>query len=1134
MAVSVEAGGKAVAGEMEASAAPEKTIARPAPLEVAAGALADVLVRATELEACTEVAATNAESKVATRKIVAKTMADERKAMSIGDDGTANEAVPKQLAKTIAEGKQAEAVPKETIADAPMNQQRQEARPVSEAASVLAESVATPAHTVPPAATLPLEGANLENDLAGTRAPAEGTAEERSGDVATTSAGAKAENVAGAKDGSYEMEWIGAAEDAAGKTAPLEFAIGTSEEKAAGKGVAEEVFVEGAAAEVAFKRLATETKANVATVDIKTKADAEKVALKTAALGLHVDVSAEEEAAKAAAEEAIAEAAATQAAAEAVDVEAGGKAVAGEMDANAALKEPISKTAPLEIAGGAPADVFVRAIELEASAEVAATDAEGKVATKDAVAKSMMDEAKAMSIGGNGTANEAVPKEIAKRVAEGKKAETAPKETIANAAMSEQRQARPVSEAASVPAQTATTPAGTRQLLPEGLAPRPDDAAAPLLRPGASARLRGLRARPELNGEHVRLETYDEIKGRWKVARACGSLLNVRISKLEPCSQAHLDEKPTLSAGGRRRGEDEEEEPLFLQPGARVRVVGLKWRSDLNGQQGTVVEFAKSDGRWKVWIEGAPRTLMMLAANLVLEGMCDGSGDGVVATATSSAAGAARSDDTAQQFDADLVLHCWREKVAMVPACDACFALEHFVHRADFSLVEQEAVYFAGWLAKCIVAGHPTNTDLLRAAHASTAPPWRMTGIGEALFVAFEAGLCCFDVAQLVEFAGACATSQQVDAQLFGAIGNEVKRRAEILTPLDIEGVVAAFAHAELVHTSMARALASVYERSVGDLALEAHTLPCISRALLCMGPGTTVDVGSQLAQAATRHAAALSIDELLDVAASLTAARGDCEYHGLRALSDAATKQINCGADGTCLVNLGTAIELVDLFPWHRPLLGGKVSAAARRTHELICEGGVEAARSELRVDCLGTVGSRCFLRRLGVRRPSVELITRVRSFADAVHAATTESKEIMPCFAAPTCAFICVEYALSKLSDGCSVQGGFARGGAKWTDRSHRRLRGTTTVVHACLATQLLEEISSAAKAALLAPEELPRPGIAAAAASAVTGSICLYATGGPPDLTALAAVLEFRAQFPEVVCFVGHAGEDQSPNF
>merc|ERR1740129_695369 len=69
------------------------------------------------------------------------------------------------------------------------------------------------------------------------------------------------------------------------------------------------------------------------------------------------------------------------------------------------------------------------------------------------------------------------------------------------------------------------------------------------LRPGASARLQGLRSRPELNGEIVQLQAYNDIKERRSVATVFGTLLNVRISNLEPCDQVHVEKRPTLSTG---------------------------------------------------------------------------------------------------------------------------------------------------------------------------------------------------------------------------------------------------------------------------------------------------------------------------------------------------------------------------------------------------------------------------------------------------------------------------------------------------------------------------------------------------------------------------------------------------------
>jgi len=100
------------------------------------------------------------------------------------------------------------------------------------------------------------------------------------------------------------------------------------------------------------------------------------------------------------------------------------------------------------------------------------------------------------------------------------------------------------------------------------------------IEPGMRVRVKGLQARPDLNGCLGSVVEWDAGEGRWKVLMDDGSGLMLRASNLEV----------TLAASSTG--------PLV--PGQRVRVAGLQARPELNGREGTVVEWDEDEARWKV------------------------------------------------------------------------------------------------------------------------------------------------------------------------------------------------------------------------------------------------------------------------------------------------------------------------------------------------------------------------------------------------------------------------------------------------------------------------------------------------------------------------------------------------------
>jgi len=119
------------------------------------------------------------------------------------------------------------------------------------------------------------------------------------------------------------------------------------------------------------------------------------------------------------------------------------------------------------------------------------------------------------------------------------------------------------------------------------------------LRVGASVRLVGLQAAPELNGKLATCVSWSAQRGRWLVRIEGGEEKNVKAQNLE------LRGTPTLSVG------------------ASVRISGLIASPELNGSQGCCVRWDGAKGRWLVRLrEGLEKLLR--PENLKLEACPNG------------------------------------------------------------------------------------------------------------------------------------------------------------------------------------------------------------------------------------------------------------------------------------------------------------------------------------------------------------------------------------------------------------------------------------------------------------------------------------------------------------------------------
>ncbi|CAE8656835.1 unnamed protein product [Polarella glacialis] len=138
---------------------------------------------------------------------------------------------------------------------------------------------------------------------------------------------------------------------------------------------------------------------------------------------------------------------------------------------------------------------------------------------------------------------------------------------------------------------------------PERRAPQQDSG----ILPGMHVRIHGLKARPELNGTEGTVVEWDDVEERWKVQSDSGAGLMLRAANLEPCVTL-----PAVPSSPVRRVPQQDSGIL---PGMHVRIHGLKARPELNGTEGTVVEWDDVEERWKVHSDSGAG-LMLRAANL--------------------------------------------------------------------------------------------------------------------------------------------------------------------------------------------------------------------------------------------------------------------------------------------------------------------------------------------------------------------------------------------------------------------------------------------------------------------------------------------------------------------------------------
>jgi len=126
-------------------------------------------------------------------------------------------------------------------------------------------------------------------------------------------------------------------------------------------------------------------------------------------------------------------------------------------------------------------------------------------------------------------------------------------------------------------------------------------AVAGVIEPGMRVRVAGLASRADLNGKQGTVSDFDSELGRWKVKLDDDSGLSLLPKNLEILhGDDSLQECEAAPVGNL----------VDLVPDARVRICGLVARGDLNGQEGSLVDFDENDERWRIIMDDGSGKLM--------------------------------------------------------------------------------------------------------------------------------------------------------------------------------------------------------------------------------------------------------------------------------------------------------------------------------------------------------------------------------------------------------------------------------------------------------------------------------------------------------------------------------------------
>jgi hypothetical protein len=155
----------------------------------------------------------------------------------------------------------------------------------------------------------------------------------------------------------------------------------------------------------------------------------------------------------------------------------------------------------------------------------------------------------------------------------------------------------------------------------------PEDDAEPLpmleyqkVEPGDVMMLEGLQAKPELNGETVKVLKEADTPGRWKVKLVwTGDVMSVKTENLVPVNYDEEDneeEEDVLALENGPAPPSQNVNVRDILPGYEMKLYKLKKKAKMNGTIVKILKEADTPGRWEVEVSTTKQIMSIAEGNL--------------------------------------------------------------------------------------------------------------------------------------------------------------------------------------------------------------------------------------------------------------------------------------------------------------------------------------------------------------------------------------------------------------------------------------------------------------------------------------------------------------------------------------
>lgn len=631
------------------------------------------------------------------------------------------------------------------------------------------------------------------------------------------------------------------------------------------------------------------------------------------------------------------------------------------------------------------------------------------------------------------------------------------------------------------------------------------------------------------------LSSFSSSSGCWEVLLCDGSRRQARPEELKPlldCLPASSGRRAAAPAGAPSSRDAERPE---LQSGRRARLIGLKTRADLNGQEGTLVEYAAAESRWRVRMDDGTGKAMKPEHLQLCEELLPGGSGGATAAAAHFEEACCTDPSLAARF-ADsrsveaLLTVCEASGMAQLTPALVNLALRRVAQSDDRGVMFADP-RFSQFLSRMREAFDSSGSpqEVVEAAAALVELDLQSMPCLEALARCVTRQAGSFSAAELVKLMSSFSRLGHADLAAFDAMASALHGKVPELQTAEALQAVVALARVRLqqfdlldqlaLHVSSQLATVGDEELAEGAWAFAYLEVPDVHFRLALI---------SEVQRRCARTVACLKFAQ----AAQLARALAPQFCSGAELAREALARCIGP------LVGEGGVEDLAvfaDALPGLEPSVEGRMLAVARQAAALLkglgsasasavaADGAVLwsaaalAAAWQLRQLCatgLGARGTRCAVAALGVRRcqdgfagRGIDHISWAQSNVEELSIRTRQKKS-----------YAFAEYCIPGPAGpgGASCQGDFV---------CHDRQRPTETELgRGPLKSLLAEGILSAAEldAACIALTQLHGRLLTADGAGYrrdVRGTAQLYLMD-PPSMVALLAFACFRSVLPGVV--------------